>query len=141
MPVGSSQDPKEIIDTFNRDNMIGAFVQYWTGDRVGRGKFSTTRGRADLLGGHTPVVWVAGEASCIALTHVEPLFEVARFRMWQHDCGHVEYFPPECEPADGGCDACESGSDDPQDWRRLYVRKRDARPLVTTGSYASETDR
>jgi hypothetical protein len=64
---------KDAVDAFNRDNMIGTHVQYWTGDRVGRGKFSTTRGKADLLGGHTPVVWVAGEPGCIALTHVLPV--------------------------------------------------------------------
>jgi hypothetical protein len=64
---------QEVIDAFNRDNMVGAHVQYWTGAREGRGKFSTTRTVARLLGGHTPVVWMAGEASCVALAHVEPV--------------------------------------------------------------------
>lgn len=73
-PVPMSQtDIQEVVTDFNRDNMIGAHVQYWTGFREGRGKFSTTRTAAELLSGHTPVVWVADEASCIALTHVEPV--------------------------------------------------------------------
>jgi hypothetical protein len=66
-------DSQAAVDIFNRDNMVGTFVQYWTGIREGRGKFSTTRTVAELLSGHTPVVWVAGEASCVALTHVEPV--------------------------------------------------------------------
>lgn len=69
----STKAVQKAVDAFNRDNMVGAHVQYWTGVREGRGKFSTTRSVAELLGEHTPVVWVAGEAACVALTHVEPV--------------------------------------------------------------------
>lgn len=31
-----------------------------------------TRSRAEILGGHTDVVWVDGHGACIALTHVDP---------------------------------------------------------------------
>ena len=31
-----------------------------------------TRSRAEVLGGHTDVVWVEGHSACIALTHVDP---------------------------------------------------------------------
>lgn len=71
--VRNKQDAQEVVIEFNRDHMIGTHVQYWTGVREGRGKFSTTRSVAELLSGHTPVVWVAGHAACIALTHVEPV--------------------------------------------------------------------
>ncbi|RZU28281.1 hypothetical protein EV284_6447 [Streptomyces sp. BK022] len=30
-----------------------------------------TRSRAEVLGGHTDVVWVEGHGACIALTHVD----------------------------------------------------------------------
>lgn len=60
------------VDDFNRAYPAGYPVRYWTGDREGEGKVSTTRSGARLLGGHTAVVWVEGVASCIALTHVEP---------------------------------------------------------------------
>jgi hypothetical protein len=69
----SDKTSKAAVEAFNRDNMIGTFVRYWTGVRQGVGKVSTTRTAAELLSGHTPVVWVAAEASCIALTHVEPV--------------------------------------------------------------------
>lgn len=32
-----------------------------------------TTSRAWVLGGHTPVVMVAGHGACIALTHVDPI--------------------------------------------------------------------
>jgi hypothetical protein len=68
-----TKSKQAVVDDFNRANMVGAHVQYWTGVREGRGKFSTTRTVAQLLSGHTPVVWVAGHSACIALTHVEPV--------------------------------------------------------------------
>lgn len=36
-----------------------------------------TRSKAEVLGGHTPVVWVDGHSACIALTHVDPVGEAA----------------------------------------------------------------
>lgn len=32
-----------------------------------------TRSRAEVLGGHTAVVWVEGHGACIDLNHVDPL--------------------------------------------------------------------
>ncbi|WP_433513836.1 hypothetical protein ACQP2T_61530 [Nonomuraea sp. CA-143628] len=34
-----------------------------------------TRTPAHLLGGHTAVVWVTGESSCIGLSHVDAISE------------------------------------------------------------------
>ncbi|MFJ1827372.1 hypothetical protein [Streptomyces sp. NPDC088178] len=31
-----------------------------------------TRSKAEVLGGHTDVVWVDGHGACIALTHIDP---------------------------------------------------------------------
>ncbi|MFF1348451.1 hypothetical protein ACFVZJ_21150 [Streptomyces sp. NPDC058322] len=36
-----------------------------------------TRSKAETLGGHTPVVWVDGHGSCIALTHVDVIEEAS----------------------------------------------------------------
>lgn len=73
MLVGSSPDGQEVVIEFNRDHMIGAHVQYWTGVRKGRGKFSTTRSAAELNTIGIPVVWIAGQTGYVALTHVEPV--------------------------------------------------------------------
>lgn len=58
------------VEAFNQTYPIGTGVRYWAGLKVGEGKRSTTRSQAQLLGGHTAVVWVKGEAGCIALSHV-----------------------------------------------------------------------
>jgi hypothetical protein len=34
-----------------------------------------TRSVAQVLGGHTDVVWVDGHSACIALTHIDPVTE------------------------------------------------------------------
>lgn len=34
-----------------------------------------TRSKAEVLGGHTDVVWVDGHSACIALSHVDPVSE------------------------------------------------------------------
>lgn len=52
-----------------------------------------TRSTAQVLGGHTDVVWVEGHGACIALTHVDPVAE------WQHQ--------EHCDLRTSGCCACE----------------------------------
>jgi hypothetical protein len=42
---------------------------------------------------------------------------------WVHACGWVEVWSGDWTPTDGGCDACESGSDIPADWQPLYIRR------------------
>lgn len=61
-----------VVKNWNRDNPVGTPVRYWPGVREGDGKPATTRKPAQLIGGHTAVVWVTGETSFIRLTHVEP---------------------------------------------------------------------
>lgn len=39
--------------------------------------------------------------------------------LYQHECDYVEQFTE--APDHGGCDACESGSNNPGDWRALYT--------------------
>lgn len=65
---------------FNERFPIGTPVRYWTGVREGEGKVSKTRTEAQVLGGHTAVVWVEDEASCIALTHVRVLADAEAAR-------------------------------------------------------------
>ncbi|MDH2424798.1 hypothetical protein [Sphaerisporangium sp. TRM90804] len=60
------------VDAWNATVPEGTPVRYWPGRREGDGRSGRTRSAARLLGGHTPVVWVTGHSSCIALTHVEP---------------------------------------------------------------------
>jgi hypothetical protein len=42
-------------------------------DPGGEQLVTRTRSKAEVLGGHTDVVWVDGHGACIALTHVDPV--------------------------------------------------------------------
>ncbi len=66
---------QKLADAFNAANSIGRPVEYWTMARgaAGTGKMSITRSEATVLPSGTAVVWVVGQAGCIALSHVEPV--------------------------------------------------------------------
>jgi hypothetical protein len=59
-----------IIENFNLRHEVGTPVRYWPGGRDGESREIVTTSEADLLGGHTPVVFVQ-DAGAIALTHIE----------------------------------------------------------------------
>ena len=62
---------------WNRQFPVGTRVRYWTGVREGVGRVSVTRSEAEVLGGHSAVVWVEGHSGCIGLSHIEPMPEGA----------------------------------------------------------------
>ena len=68
------QAEQQTVDDFNTNYKVGTTVNYWPGVRQLEGGIrSTTRSKAELLGGHTSVVWVQGHSACIALSHIQPL--------------------------------------------------------------------
>lgn len=71
-----SKEQKEEVDVFNERFPVGTPVRYWPGARHGKGCESKTRTKAQLLGGHTSVVWVEGFPACLALSHIETLNHV-----------------------------------------------------------------
>jgi hypothetical protein len=69
----SSLSPQKLASKFNERFPIGTTVRYWTGVRgQGLGKISKTRTEAQVIGGHTAVVWLEDQTGCVALSHVEP---------------------------------------------------------------------
>jgi hypothetical protein len=71
----ATPDACKAVDGWNGHVEVGAPVRYWRGAREGEGLLGRTRSTAQLLGDHTPVVWIEGCSGCIALTHVELLTE------------------------------------------------------------------
>ena len=64
--------------TFNQRYPIGTPVIAYPGcrpedDPNGERLVTRTRSRAEVLGGHTDVVWVDGHDACINLTHIDPV--------------------------------------------------------------------
>lgn len=63
-------------EQFNARYPVGTPVIAYPGARPeddpnGERLVTRTRSRAEVLGGHTDVVWVDGHSACIALTHVD----------------------------------------------------------------------
>lgn len=58
------------VDAWNKNVAIGAPVTYRTD--LGADIETTTRTAAELLGGHTAVVWLDTIAGCVALGRVTP---------------------------------------------------------------------
>jgi hypothetical protein len=67
-------------ETFNSLHPVGTPVLAYPGCRPedfpsDRRLVTRTRSKAEVLGGHTDVVWVDGHSACIALSHVDPVSE------------------------------------------------------------------
>ncbi|MFI6228595.1 hypothetical protein ACIBCR_14940 [Micromonospora echinospora] len=75
MTAVSNVDQLAAVHAFNDTHPLRTPVRYWKGVREGDGKTARTRTPAQLLGGHTAVVWLEGVSGCIALTHVDPISE------------------------------------------------------------------
>jgi len=70
----TTTDQQAAVDAFNAAHPVGTTVNYWRGVREGKPSGTgPTRSDAQLLSGHTAVVWIEGTSGCIALTHVEPV--------------------------------------------------------------------
>jgi len=61
-----------LVEDFNRANTVGVLVRYWRGAKDGPPSgVGETTSEAQLLSGHTAVVWIKGCSGCIGLSHVE----------------------------------------------------------------------
>ena len=71
-----------VIENWNLKHQIGQPVRFWTGPREGEGKTGKTWSEAQLLSGHTPVVFIRDETGknigCVALTHVEAVISAVQ---------------------------------------------------------------
>jgi hypothetical protein len=60
---------------WNAAHKPGTLVQYREVLGTGQPVKSTTRSEAQVLGGHTAVVWLVGKVGCVALDHCDPHFD------------------------------------------------------------------
>ncbi len=61
------------------------------------------------------------------------------YRLYMHECGYSEAFDEAEVPDHGGCDRCESGSNDPHQWRPLFVEVQVKAGPECTCARASDT--
>lgn len=71
-PPSAAKLSQQVTD-FNKRFPIGTSVRYWTRSKNEPAKLSKTRTHAEVLSGHSSVVWVDGYPACIALNLVEPV--------------------------------------------------------------------
>lgn len=57
-------------EAFNAKHAVGDTIRVWSGPIEGEPTAVEIRYPAQVLGGHTPVVYVTGGQGCIALSHV-----------------------------------------------------------------------
>lgn len=64
-------------DAWNAANPSGTLVSYES--IKGRGETSRhhTNGEAEVLNGHSAVIWLLGKSGCVALNHCTPVAEEA----------------------------------------------------------------
>lgn len=68
------KSPQDEVNLWNREHEVGTLVRYWTGvPGLTEPKVGRTRSPAEVLSGHTAVVWVEGCRGCVGLSHVEPI--------------------------------------------------------------------
>lgn len=77
----AADSPQAEADRWNAAHRVGTRVTAYPGCRPDSRDpadhccpviDTVTRSRAQVLGGHTAVVWVDGHGACIALTHTDP---------------------------------------------------------------------
>lgn len=76
-------DHEATAAAWNDQHPVGTPVVAYPGarpefDRNATRIVTKTRSAAQVLSGHTPVVWVDGHDACIALTHIDPIEETSR---------------------------------------------------------------
>jgi hypothetical protein len=82
MNTATTQRLQREADAWNAQNPVGTPVEYWTGIRDLHPKRGTIRHPAQIMSDHLSA-WVTGSASCIALSHIQPLTRIKCLTLWQ----------------------------------------------------------
>jgi hypothetical protein len=66
-------DPQKMADLFNARVKVGDSVEYTEVVGMGKPTVYTTRTAAEVLSGHTAVVWLEGKSGCVCVSHCAPV--------------------------------------------------------------------
>lgn len=65
-------NPQKEVDSWNARIKVGDTVQYE--EVIGDGgRTFKTASRAEVLSGHTAVVWLEGKSGCVCVSHCKPM--------------------------------------------------------------------
>jgi hypothetical protein len=65
-------DPQKEVDAWNTTVPVGTAVDYTSYPGAKAERFAT-RTAAEVLSGHTAVVWLQGKSGCVAISHCRPV--------------------------------------------------------------------
>jgi hypothetical protein len=66
-------NPQKLVNDFNASVKVGDAVDFWEVIGMGVPERFVTENEAEVLGGHTAVVWLKGKRGCVALNHCTPV--------------------------------------------------------------------
>ncbi|HBL65929.1 MAG TPA: hypothetical protein DDZ58_08505 [Achromobacter sp.] len=66
-------NPQKEVGTWNARVKVGDTVQYEEVKGVTEAQTFTTKTEAEVLSGHTAVVWLEGKRGCVAVSHCTPV--------------------------------------------------------------------
>lgn len=65
-------NPQKEVDAFNARVKVGDAVEYSEVVGLGTPAVYRTRTEAEILSGHTAVVWLEGKSGCVSVSHCAP---------------------------------------------------------------------
>lgn len=66
-------NPQKAVDDWNARVNVGATVEYSEVIGIDAPQKFTTATRAEVLSGHSAVVWLNGKSGCVMLSHCKPV--------------------------------------------------------------------
>ncbi len=66
-------NPQKMVDSFNARVKVGDRVEYSEVVGMSKPTVYVTRTPAEVLSGHTAVVWLDGKSGCVAVSHCVPI--------------------------------------------------------------------
>lgn len=66
-------NPQKEVDAWNARVKVGDTVQYEEVKGVTEAQTFKTKTEAEVLSGHTAVVWLEGKRGCVAVSHCTPV--------------------------------------------------------------------
>jgi hypothetical protein len=95
-------NPQKLVHDFNAAVKVGDTVEYWEVIGMGEPERFVTESEAEVLGGHTAVVWLKGKRGCVALNHCKPIAKVAERELTPEAQAERDDFKAEYG-SDGNC--------------------------------------
>lgn len=66
-------NPQKLVDDFNARVMVGDLIEFSEVIGLGEVRRFNTATPAEILSGHSAVVWLEGKRGCVLVSHCQPV--------------------------------------------------------------------